>query len=73
MAVIVFSGGHTLRVSAPARNVADALRSTEGLIPQDWCEYISGDATVHINPQQIAYLVDDQEFDDTFGPQAGRQ
>jgi hypothetical protein len=73
MAVIVFSGGHTLRVSAPASNVADALRSTDGLIAQSWCEYVSGDATVHINPQQIAYLVDDQQFDETFGPHAGHQ
>lgn len=69
MAVIVFSGGQTLRVPSTAQAVTTGLRDNEGLIPQDWCQFESGDSIAHINPRQIAYVVDDEAFDETFGQQ----
>jgi hypothetical protein len=70
MAVLIFSGGHTLRVPGPAEAVISGLELRDGEVSRGWRTFESGTAQAYVNPQQIAYVVDDRDYDETFGPQA---
>lgn len=63
MAVLIFSGGHTLRIPTPAAGAITSLRNADG-----YCPLTSGTETVHVNPAQVAYIVEDEAYDSTFGP-----
>lgn len=67
MAVLVFSGGHTLRVPMPPEAAADALTAESGLIPMAWKEMRSGDGTALVNPHQVAYIAGDNDIVDSPG------
>jgi hypothetical protein len=68
MAVLVFSAGQTLRVPGPAAQVADSLVVSLGAIDNGWHPLPSGDATVLVNPRQIAYILEDGQVAETLGP-----
>lgn len=70
MAVIVFSGGHTLRVIPDRAQLVSDLTNQMGTIYTGWYQLISGDAEININPGQIAYIVEDADYADTFPEQA---
>lgn len=70
MAVLVFSGGHFIRVPTEAQGAVASL-SAGPVVPRPplangYVPLISGDATVYVNPAQVAYIVEDKDFDDTF-------
>lgn len=69
MAVLVFSGGHFVRVPTQAENAIFSLakdgigrgrqRGFGGFTP-----LLSGNATtVYVNPAQVAYIVEDEDFE----------
>jgi hypothetical protein len=66
MAYIIFSGGHSLGVDAPADNVEQTLTGSTGAVSNEWTQFVSGSSIVRVNPATVAYIVEDQDYEDTF-------
>lgn len=62
MAVIVFSGGHTLKVSGSKEQWREHLTvPSVGNIEGGWVTVPSGDSEAVVNPHQVAYIADDAD------------